>query len=383
MDELYDSFAAAASRDEALEPERRELLVHVIGAAAARRRRRRVAAQGAGAVGAVAVVVAGVSLTAGQWGWGDRAAQPGDATAASHLSAPASPSPSASPSMDGDDAPWELAGEGWFVAAFGSEEAPEFALIGPDGAAYDEVTSGDVLERGRGALEVTFTETETGDGVEVHLWADGVEAPSPACVTGDDYGNALLTLDERAVVCFDSVGQNSTMVVLAPVGGGTPAEQLAVFEFPASSYARLGWTSETTLLFGRELEKGYRYFSFDIETGDVTDVFLPGDLDGWVPRYDLATDTYTLVKPGAVEFYDGAGELIVEVRCDGAAGPEPVVVLSGGNAFTQCASTSARATAPAVVDLTTGTLHMVTVPGSVTGEFVSAWTYPAFAGSAG
>lgn len=341
-------------------------------------------------------------------------ADPSDPTTAASA-ATASPPPSEGPTSG--PTVWDLAASGWFMVETrtaddqmvrtGGEDVARASggavvLVGPDGRTYDAGSLDDVAYTEVFGWEADglrlFTETEDGSlsygRGDVAVWngdggpepiATGVDAPfvaawldgesvvqqrleeegfvlsvsddyseqEPLCLTADDAGAASVSPDGAALVCFTALTPDGTDVTVVPIEGGSRPELLATFTYPAWTYSRIGWVSDTVLLFARFTDPGYRYFMLDIETAEVTEIALPDTLDGSLPAFDQESDTFRLVEDGLVAFTASDGDVLAEVVCEGAK-RAPVVALSGSRALVACEEADDGSSVITLVNLETG-----------------------------
>ena len=439
MSDLYDIFGAAAAQNPQTDEQRRDVLVQAIGGAAARRRRRRVVGTALASVtGVVAIAGTVVALDLGLGGDG-LVAEPGhgNPSAASSPAASADATDGATPGPT----VWDLAAPGWFmvetrtaadrVVRSWDEEVTrasggDVVLIGPDGRTYeagslDAVDYTRVIGWGADGLRL-FTETEAGEfeagrgeislyraaGEQVTVAArvdspliatvldgsvivqqrpavegyaltvsDDYEEAEPRCFTTDDAGEAAVSPDGSVLVCFTALTPDGTDVTVVNTEGRPESEVLATFTYPAWTYSRIGWVSDTVLLFARYTDPGYRYFTLDVETGAVSEAALPESLDGALPTYDLESNTFRLPEEGAVVFTTVDGDGLAEVACDQGK-LEPTVAMSGHRALVVCAGLANGTSAVTLVDLETGATSEVMsleTQGRID-QWGSIWGYP-------
>lgn len=173
------------------------------------------------------------------------------------------------------------------------------------------------------------------------------------CDTGDASDSSLtLSPDGKTLVCLEPVDAHQSNVIVATVNPQIAVNQVATFTHPASDYTRIGWVSDTELLFARALAQGYRYFTLDTSTGTWSDTFLPGDLDGTLPVLDQSTGSYVVSSWGNAVAYDAAGTVLGEVPC---ADNKPVVVMAQARALIACQTS--EGTHLAQINLQDGTVH--------------------------
>lgn len=433
--------AAASANPGLDKERREALVTAIGGAATRRRRRRGAltALASVASVGAIGGVIVGLGLGFGNDGSaaGPDTQPPAEPSVVLNTS---TPSPDATASPAPGPTVWDLAEPGWFLletrgaadAAQGDgardvtrASGGDAILVGPDGRMYDagsldgveyteaigwwggelalytETTpaggnsgQGDVSMWSGGGLtllaadvDATYlaavvdddsvvTSTPTEEGFELSVTED-FASEKPLCITSDDAGAAAVTPDGSALVCFAAVADDGTQAEVVPTVGHSTPTVLGSFTYPAWTYERIGWTGETELLFARFTDPGYRYFTLDIDTGDVTEVSLPDALEATLPTYDLASDTFTLLEQGAVRILTGDGDELAVVECSDTSG-EPVVRLSGQRALVGCRDSGGSAWALSLVDLGTGAVTPVTTLDAVEGEdpLGSVWGYP-------
>lgn len=143
----------------------------------------------------------------------------------------------------------------------------------------------------------------------------------------------MISPDGKTAVCFDPIGAESTDVVVVSIGEKPSANVVTNFTHPADQYTRIGWLSDTELLFARPVGEGYRYFTLNTASGQWEDTFLPGDLDGTLPMLDAATGSYVVTSWGKADVYDADGALISEAACEATV---PQVVMAPQRALVTC-----------------------------------------------